>query len=139
MQTLTELLDVFKTLPAGADPTPWYTQYSLKPEDMAVVRRWVNSPSIGEEETLHIKDGGNQTVEQTVEMKVSAVVMSDNAFLSSWLRGAGADGLGYLGRGKGHGRAKQALDKIEALDNTVQYQCILTHIMPGLYVVKLLN
>jgi len=71
MAAMTELLDTLKALPPGTDPESWYRQLGLKSEDMAAVRRWVNSPSVGDDETLHIKDGGNQMVEQTLEMKVS--------------------------------------------------------------------
>lgn len=69
--TLTTLLDTLKSLPAGADPEPHYAQLDLKPEDMAAVRRWVNSPSVGEEEVFIFKDAANQTVEQEIQMTVS--------------------------------------------------------------------
>lgn len=68
---LTSLLDELKVLPPGADPSRVYRQYGLTAEQLAPVRRWVNSPSVGEEEVLEVRDGGNMQVEQTVELKVS--------------------------------------------------------------------
>jgi hypothetical protein len=71
MTAMTELLDTLKSLPPGTDPEPWYRQLGLRADDMAVVRQWVNSPSVGEEEKMEIKEGGNHTVEQNLILKVS--------------------------------------------------------------------
>lgn len=68
---LGHLLDTLKTLPAGADPTPYYQQYNLTAEDLAGVRRWINSPSVSEETVARVDDAQAQTMEQLVELKVS--------------------------------------------------------------------
>ncbi|RSH84601.1 uncharacterized protein EHS24_006125 [Apiotrichum porosum] len=68
-QMLGHLLDTLKTLPAGADPTPYYQQYNLTAEDLAGVRRWINSPSVSEETVARVDDAQAQTMEQLVELK----------------------------------------------------------------------
>ncbi|TXT11049.1 hypothetical protein VHUM_01800 [Vanrija humicola] len=67
---LTTLLDELKLLPPGADPSRVYRQFGLTAEQLAPVRRWVNSPSVGDEELVEVRDGGNMQVEQSVELKV---------------------------------------------------------------------
>jgi hypothetical protein len=60
---LSSLLDKLKSLPPGGDPAPLYAEYSMDAKTMEGVRRWVNSPSIGEED-VEIKDG-----ERVVELR----------------------------------------------------------------------
>lgn len=58
------LLDRLKSLPAGADPSAVYAEYGMDANVMRDVRRWVNSPSVGEDE-IRVEEGN-----QIVEMKV---------------------------------------------------------------------
>ncbi|KAL1410209.1 hypothetical protein Q8F55_004214 [Vanrija albida] len=74
---LTTLLDELKVLPPGADPSRVYRQFGLTAEQLAPVRRWVNSPSVGDEEVLKVEDGGNMQVEQTLELKAVWVTPQD--------------------------------------------------------------
>lgn len=48
---LSNLFDRLKTLPSGTTPGSVYKEYGMDPEVMRRLRRWVNSPSIGEEVT----------------------------------------------------------------------------------------
>lgn len=65
---MTGLLDQLKTLPPGADPSNLYRQYGMTAEQLAPVRQWVNSPSVGDEEYKMLDRSENQTVETEIEM-----------------------------------------------------------------------
>lgn len=65
---LTSLLDQLKTLPAGADPESLYKRYGLTAEQVAPLRQYINSPSVGEEEYKMLDRPENQTVETEIEM-----------------------------------------------------------------------
>jgi hypothetical protein len=64
---LISLLDRLKTLPPGTDPSKVYGEYGMDANTMSEIRRWVNSPSVGEDE-VRVEDGN-----RIVEMKVSSV------------------------------------------------------------------
>jgi hypothetical protein len=62
---LISLLDRLKTLPPGTEPSKVYGEYGMDANTMSEIRRWVNSPSVGEDE-VRVEDGN-----RIVEMKVS--------------------------------------------------------------------
>lgn len=64
---LISLLDRLKTLPPGTEPSKVYGEYGMDANTMSEIRRWVNSPSVGEDE-VRVEDGN-----RIVEMKVSPV------------------------------------------------------------------
>lgn len=67
-QTLSTLLDAFKSVHPGRDAATLYSRVGMSKDQLANVRRWVNSPSVGEEER-RVEESGGQTVNQVVEMK----------------------------------------------------------------------
>ncbi|GFZ42868.1 hypothetical protein JCM24511_00586 [Saitozyma sp. JCM 24511] len=60
---LISLLDRLKTLPPGTEPSKVYGEYGMDANTMSEIRRWVNSPSVGEDE-VRVEDGN-----RIVEMK----------------------------------------------------------------------
>ncbi|ODN80811.1 hypothetical protein L202_02961 [Cryptococcus amylolentus CBS 6039] len=54
---LVNLLDKLKTLPPGADPTPIYKQFGVEKEKMDVLRKWVNSVSVEDEDYVTVDEG----------------------------------------------------------------------------------
>jgi hypothetical protein len=67
-QTLSALLDAFKSLPPGRDAEALYKRSGLTKEQLAGVRRWVNSPSVAGEAT-RVEEGASQVVQQITELK----------------------------------------------------------------------
>lgn len=63
---LISLLDRLKTLPPGTEPSKVYGEYGMDAKTMGEIRRWVNTPSVGEDE-VRVEDGN-----RIVEMKVSS-------------------------------------------------------------------
>lgn len=59
---LSSLLDKLKSLPPGGDPLPIYREYAMDPGTMERLRRWVNSPSVGQD-VVRVEEG-----ERIVEM-----------------------------------------------------------------------
>lgn len=67
-QTLSSLLDAFKSLPPGRDAEALYKRAGLEKEQLAGVRRWVNSPSVGGEAT-RVEEGASQVMQQITELQ----------------------------------------------------------------------
>ncbi|CAK9783993.1 hypothetical protein CC85DRAFT_264802 [Cutaneotrichosporon oleaginosum] len=67
-QTLSALLDAFKSLPPGRDAEALYKRAGMTKDQLAGVRRWVNSPSVADEAT-RVEEGASQVVQQIVELK----------------------------------------------------------------------
>jgi hypothetical protein len=61
-------------LPANADVNKVYRDYGVDPDSMATVRRWVNSPSVGENDEVRVEEG-----EEIREMKALWVDGSQGA------------------------------------------------------------
>ena len=53
---LVQLLDTIKTRPASEDLTKLYKEYGVDAKRMRELRRWVNSPSV-ENEDVKLVDG----------------------------------------------------------------------------------
>ncbi|WVQ83549.1 hypothetical protein IAT38_005690 [Cryptococcus sp. DSM 104549] len=54
---LESLLDQLKTLPPGADPSKVYKRFGVEREKVDELRKWVNSVSISDEDTVWVEDG----------------------------------------------------------------------------------
>lgn len=60
---LSQLFDEMKGVKTPGDRQRVYDKYAMSEADMAVVRRWVNSPSVGEVEVVNVEG------EEVTEMK----------------------------------------------------------------------
>ncbi|BEI95109.1 hypothetical protein CcaverHIS631_0100580 [Cutaneotrichosporon cavernicola] len=67
-QTLSALLDAFKSIPPGRDAEALYKHAGMTKDQLKGVRRWVNSPSVTGEAT-RIEEGASQVVQQITELK----------------------------------------------------------------------
>ncbi|GMK55055.1 hypothetical protein CspeluHIS016_0201110 [Cutaneotrichosporon spelunceum] len=67
-QTLSSLLDAFKSLPPGRDAEALYKRARMTKDQLKDVRRWVNSPSVADEAT-RVEEGANSLVHQVTELK----------------------------------------------------------------------